>query len=84
MDEKKRILFVDDDRSVLDGLRRMLHKMRDEWRMEFVTRASDAMKVMKNTHYDIVVSDLRMPAKDGVEAGTLCQGGSTGQGDLQN
>jgi putative nucleotidyltransferase with HDIG domain len=67
MSEKKRILFVDDDRSVLDGLRRMLHKMRDKWKMEFVTRASDAMKVMKNTHYDIVVSDLRMPAKDGVE-----------------
>ena len=67
MDEKKRILFVDDDRSVLDGLRRMLHKMRGEWKMEFVTRTSDALKVMRSTHYDIVVSDLRMPSMDGVQ-----------------
>lgn len=67
MDEKKRILFVDDDRSVLDGLRRMLHKMRGEWKMEFVARTSDAMKVMKNMHYDIVISDLRMPTTDGVQ-----------------
>ena len=67
MDEKKRILFVDDDRSVLDGLRRMLHKMRGEWKMEFVTRTSDALKVMRSTHYDIVISDLRMPSMDGVQ-----------------
>ncbi len=67
MDEKKRILFVDDNRSVLDGLRRMLHKMRGEWKMEFVTRTSDALKVMRSTHYDIVVSDLRMPSMDGVQ-----------------
>ncbi|MHC5061037.1 MAG: response regulator [Planctomycetota bacterium] len=67
MDEKKRILFIDDDRSVLDGLRRMMHKMRDEWKMEYVTTAGDALKVMRSTHYDIVVSDLRMPSMDGVE-----------------
>lgn len=67
MDEKKRILFVDDEQSVLQGLRRMLHKMRGEWKMEFVTRTADAMKVMKNTRYDIVISDLRMPSTDGVQ-----------------
>jgi len=67
MDDKKRILFVDDEQSVLQGLRRMLHKMRGEWKMEFVTRTSDAMKVMKNTRYDIVISDLRMPSTDGVQ-----------------
>jgi len=67
MDSKKRILFVDDEQSVLQGLRRMLHKMRNEWDMEFVTRTSDAMKVMQNTSYDIIISDLRMPATDGVQ-----------------
>ena len=67
MDDKKRILFVDDDHSVLEGLRRMLHKMRGEWKMEFVARTSDAMKVMKNSRYDIVISDLRMPSTDGVQ-----------------
>jgi len=67
MEEKKRILFVDDDRSILDGLRRMLYQMRRQWKMEFVTAASDALKVMEHTHYDVIVSDLRMPGMDGIE-----------------
>jgi len=67
MEEKKRILFVDDDRSVLNGLRRMLYQMRKQWKMEFVTTGSDALKTMLHTHYDVIVSDLRMPGMDGIE-----------------
>ncbi len=67
MKEKKRILFIDDERNVLDGLRRMLYAMRSEWKMEFVTSGSDALEVMEDVHYDIIVSDLRMPEMDGVE-----------------
>jgi putative nucleotidyltransferase with HDIG domain len=67
MSEKIRILFVDDDRSVLDGLRRMLHKMSRQWKMEFVTRPAQALKVMRETHYDIIISDLKMPDSDGIE-----------------
>jgi hypothetical protein len=33
---KKRILFVDDEVNVLQGLRRMLYPMRGEWDMTFV------------------------------------------------
>lgn len=67
MSEKKRILFVDDDRNVLDGLRRMLHSMRDQWKMEFVTKPLDALEVMKSTEYDVIISDFQMPGMDGVE-----------------
>ena len=67
MSEKIRILFVDDDRSVLDGRRRMLHKMRSQWKMEFVARPAQALTVMRDTQYDIIISDLRMPNTDGVE-----------------
>ena len=31
----KRILFVDDEVSILDGLKRMLRPMRTEWEMSF-------------------------------------------------
>ena len=65
MSEKKRILFVDDDRNLLNGLRRMLHEMRHEWKMEFVTRSQDALKVMADTSYDIIISNIRLPGKDG-------------------
>ena len=66
MNELKRILFVDDDCNVLNGLRRMLHGMRGQWKMEFVTRASDALTVMEGSQYDVVISDLRMPDMDGI------------------
>jgi HD-like signal output (HDOD) protein len=41
--------------------------MRKEWKMEFVTKASDALDVLKEDHYDIIVSDMRMPGMDGVK-----------------
>ncbi len=65
--DKRRILFVDDDRNVLDGIRRLLRCRKNEWKIEFVTRGTQALKVMKDTHYDIIVSDLKMPVMDGVE-----------------
>ncbi len=62
-----KILFVDDDVNVLNGLRRMLHMMRQQWEMQFVTGAAEALNVLKESAHDIVVSDLRMPEMNGVE-----------------
>ena len=41
---KKRILFVDDERKVLDGLQRMLRSMRSEWEMEFAVSGQEALE----------------------------------------
>ncbi len=38
-----------------------------EWKMEFVSRAADALTVIKSTQYDVIVSDLRMPEIDGLQ-----------------
>ena len=43
MANKCSILFVDDEKNVLDGLRRMLHSMRGEWDVSFLSSASDAL-----------------------------------------
>lgn len=67
MENKKTILFVDDDPSVLDGLRRTLRPMAEEWKITFVTNAKDALLAMSQTCYDVVVSDIRMPKMDGVK-----------------
>lgn len=61
----KRILFVDDERNVLDGLRRMLRPMRDEWEMRFCESARDALATVEEEPFDVVVSDMRMPGMDG-------------------
>lgn len=61
----RRILFVDDNEHVLQGLRRTLRDRRDEWDTEFVTGPSDALAAMERQPFDVVVSDLRMPGMDG-------------------
>ena len=35
MENKVRIIFVDDEPNILDGLRRMLRTMRNEWEISF-------------------------------------------------
>jgi putative nucleotidyltransferase with HDIG domain len=62
----KRILFVDDERRILDGLQRMLHCCRKKWEMTFVNSGDEALAVLAKTSYDVIVSDMRMPGMDGV------------------
>jgi len=63
--KKKRVLFIDDEPNVLDGLRRMLHAERDRWDMQFVGSADGALDQMRTRDFDAVVSDVNMPGKDG-------------------
>lgn len=60
-----RILFVDDDQRLLDGLRRSLHVARSEWEMQFVCGAADALKALGAAPFDVIVTDIRMPGIGG-------------------
>lgn len=64
---KKRILFVDDETMVLDGLRRMLRPLREEWDMEFCDNGAGALARMAESPFDVIVSDMRMPGMTGAE-----------------
>lgn len=61
-----RIVFVDDEQNVLDGLRRMLRSLRSEWDMTFVSNPLDVMPLMDEEPFDVIVSDMRMPEMDGL------------------
>jgi len=63
----KRLLFVDDEPMVLEGLRRALHGMRDEWTMRFANSPAEALQIMETDSFDAIISDMRMPGMDGVE-----------------
>ncbi len=63
----KRVLFVDDEQMVLDSLQRMLYRMRNEWRMDFVTSGSEALVLLGRSAYDVLITDLRMPEMSGLE-----------------
>ncbi|MBU0595078.1 response regulator [Candidatus Bipolaricaulota bacterium] len=62
---KRHILFVDDESNVLDGLRRILRTERGRWDMSFVDGADAALNEMLAGDFDVVVSDVNMPGKDG-------------------
>jgi HD-like signal output (HDOD) protein len=64
---KRRILFVDDEPMVLQGLQRMLRGMREEWDMEFLDGGAKALARMAERPVDVVVADMRMPGMNGAE-----------------
>jgi HD-like signal output (HDOD) protein len=61
----KDILFVDDERDLLDGLRARLYKHRHDWNMKFLASGDEALAVFEQQHVDLIVSDVRMPGMDG-------------------
>ncbi len=61
----RRILFVDDEPNILEGLQRMLRPQRQCWEMTFAPSGAAALKVLEERPFDVIVSDMRMPEMDG-------------------
>lgn len=62
---KLRILFVDDEPKVLEGLRRMMRSIRHEWEITTAASGPEALEHMSRNLVDVVVTDMRMPEMDG-------------------
>jgi len=67
MTGRTRVLFVDDEPLVLDGLKRLLRNMRSEWDMVFVESAARGLETLASEPFDVVVTDMRMPGMNGAE-----------------
>lgn len=65
--KRSRILFVDDEAKVLNGIRRMVHSQKHRWETAFVESGKAALAALAQKPFDIIVSDMRMPEMDGVE-----------------
>ena len=63
----KKVLFVDDDPNVLGGIRRMLHPLRNECTVAFACNGREALKLLGETRYDVLVTDIRMRDVDGIK-----------------
>ena len=64
---RRRLLFVDDESLVLEGLRRTLRPMREEWDMAFVEGGEQALEALAREPYDAIISDMKMPRMDGAQ-----------------
>ncbi len=62
---RQRILFVDDDPSVLGGLRNFFRKDRHRWDLVFAASGESALAEFAAGHFDVIVCDMRMPGMDG-------------------
>jgi len=62
---KKRILFVDDEPSILGGLRVRLRRQQERWDMVFALSGEEALKLLGEARFDVIVTDMRMPGMDG-------------------
>ncbi len=64
--EKKRIIFIDDEPNVLEGLRRNLRNKKDQWEMNFLNSGNQAIEFISQTQPpDLIVCDIMMPEMDG-------------------
>jgi len=62
-----RILFVDDEPAVLEGLENRLRRMRNQWDIRYALGADEALQKLAAEPADVIVSDMRMPGVDGAQ-----------------
>lgn len=62
----KRILVIDDDKLVLESVNKILK--RDGYETSLAHNADEAIGKAQNEFFDLIISDIRMPGKNGVQA----------------
>ena len=69
MAELKRVLIVDDEESVLFVLNGALARVNDSYHIESHRAATgeEALAKARDTHFDLLITDIRLPGIDGVQ-----------------
>ena len=62
---KNRILLIDDDPLVLKSFKKLLTV--GGYEVIPVSSYEEAIKVIENKNFDLILSDIRMPGKNGIE-----------------
>lgn len=64
---KPKILFVDDEQQIIDGIRRIFYPFKNEWDIFYALSGEEALKIIDNNTINVVVTDMRMPGMNGAE-----------------
>ena len=62
---RARILVVDDDKNVVEVIRTRLQS--EDFEVDVAFNGSEALKVVRDSQYDVMITDMKMPDMDGVE-----------------
>jgi HD-like signal output (HDOD) protein/CheY-like chemotaxis protein len=62
-----KIMFVDDERRILDGIEMMLFDHVEDWELSFYESGYHALEHLARETVDVIVSDMRMPGMNGEE-----------------
>jgi CheY-like chemotaxis protein len=64
---RKRVLIVDDDEDLTWGIAKNLAKENNKFEVQCVNSGDQALNLMKKKSFDLIVSDIRMPGRDGLQ-----------------
>jgi HD-like signal output (HDOD) protein/ActR/RegA family two-component response regulator len=64
---RTRILFVDDETTLLRVMKMGMRSMAAEWDMQFVESGEEALAQIAQQPFDVVVTDMRMPGINGAQ-----------------
>jgi signal transduction histidine kinase len=67
MKKNFRILFVDDEQPVLNGIRRIFQARRSDWELIFATSGREGLQKASIMEFDLIVTDGKMPGMSGSE-----------------
>ncbi len=63
----QRVLFVDDEPALLGLLEMVFARLGGDWEVVFANGGQEALRMMDEKEFGLVVSDMRMPTMNGVE-----------------
>ncbi len=64
---KNKILLVDDEKALLKSLKSGLKKFSGQFTTDICFSVNEAVKKIDQTDYDLLITDIRMPKKSGVD-----------------
>ncbi len=62
----RKILLVDDEQNVLNGMRRVMWPLRQIWALQYASCAEQALDLMASAHFDLIIADIQMPGRNGI------------------
>jgi len=63
----KKVLLVDDEPNLLEAIWRMIQIEESEWDVSFALSVDEAMDKTSQIDFDVIVSDVKMPVKSGLD-----------------